>query len=93
MANKIHMDIDSVRAVIQLLEGKKGELTEYVTDVGNGVNGLEGGDWVGGAPAQFYEDYEAKREDLMKRIEDMSALANRLRQAIADFEAAAAKLS
>ncbi|MBN2085078.1 MAG: WXG100 family type VII secretion target [Anaerolineales bacterium] len=93
MAKNIHMDVDSLRAVIQLLEGKKGELTEYVTDVSNGVNGLEGGDWVGGAPNQFYEDFEAKREDLMKQVDYMGALAGRLRQAIADFEAAAAKLS
>lgn len=93
MANKIHMDVDSVRAVIQLLEGKKGELTEFVTAVSNAVNGLEDGDWVGGAPNQFYSDYQAKREELMKRVEYMNALANRLRQAIAEFEAAAAKLS
>lgn len=93
MAKKLHMDVDSVRAVILLLEGKKGELTGFVQSVNNAVNGLEGGDWIGGAPAQFYGDYEAKREELMKRVEYMGALADRLRQAIADFEAAAAKLS
>jgi WXG100 family type VII secretion target len=92
MPTKIHMNVDSVRAVIQLLENKKGELTGFVTTVSSAVNGLEGGEWVGEAPTQFYGEYGELREELMKQVNYMGALADRLRQAIADFEAAAAKL-
>jgi hypothetical protein len=90
---KIHMDIDSVRAVIGLLERQKGELEDFVKDVSIAVNGLEGGDWIGAAPTQFYGEYGEFREDLMKQVEYMETLAKRLGQAISDYEAAAAKLS
>jgi uncharacterized protein YukE len=93
MPPPIHMNPDSVRAVIQLLERKKGELTGFITAVSGAVNGLESGDWIGDAPSQFYGDYAAKREELMKQVEYMGALADRLSRAVADFEAAAAKLS
>jgi uncharacterized protein YukE len=93
MAKKIHMDVDSVRAVIQLLERKKGELTSFIRDTSIAVNGLEGGDWIGDAPDQFYGEYEELRLEIMKQVDTMGGLADRLRKAIADFEAAAAKLS
>jgi uncharacterized protein YukE len=93
MAKKIHMDVDSVRAVIPLLERKKGELTSFVQGTSIAVNGLEGGDWIGDAPNQFYGEYEELRLVIMKPVDAMGGLADRLRKAIADFEAAAAKLS
>jgi WXG100 family type VII secretion target len=93
MATKIHMDVGSVRAVAALLERKKGELEGFVSDVTIAVNGLEGGDWIGDAPNQFYDEYVGFRQNLTKQVDYMGALADRLRQAIADFEAAAAKLS
>jgi uncharacterized protein YukE len=93
MAKKIHMDVDSVRAVIPLLERKKGELTSFVQGTSIAVNRLEGGDWIGDAPNQFYGEYEEFRHAIMKQVDAMGGLADRLRKAIADFEAAAAKLS
>jgi uncharacterized protein YukE len=93
MTKKIHMDVDSVRAVIALLDRKKGELTGFIQITSSAVNGLEGGDWIGGAPDQFYGEYEELQTDLIKQVDTMGGLAGRLRKAIADFEAAAAKLS
>ncbi|MBN2084513.1 MAG: WXG100 family type VII secretion target [Anaerolineales bacterium] len=93
MTAKIHMDVDSVRAVAALLERRKGEMEGFIRDVSIAVNGLEGGEWIGNAPAQFYDEYVAFRRDLIKQVEYMGALADRLGRAIADFEAAAAKLS
>ncbi len=93
MPPPIHMDPDSLRAVIQLLERKKGELEQFITDVSIAVNGLEGGDWIGDAPDQFYDEYVGFRQDLVKQVEYMGTLADRLGRAIADWEAAAAKLS
>ncbi len=90
---KIHMDIDSVRAVMDLLVRREGELKDFLKDVTIAVNGLEGGDWIGDAPNQFYDEYAGFRQDLTKQVEYMGTLADRLGQAIADFEAAAAKLS
>ena len=93
MPKRIHMDVDSVRAVIELLERKKGELTNFIRETSIAVNELEGGDWIGDAPDQFYGEYGEVRQDMMKQVDCMGALADRLREAIADFEAAAAKLS
>jgi uncharacterized protein YukE len=93
MPPPIHMDPDSLRAVIQLLERKKGELETFISGISIAVNGLEGGDWIGDAPDQFYDEYAGFRLDLIKQVECMEALADRLGRAIADWEAAAAKLS
>jgi hypothetical protein len=54
---------------------------------------LEEIDWIGEAPSQFYCEYEELRGDLMIQAEYMETLAGRLKQAISDYEAAAAKLS
>jgi uncharacterized protein YukE len=93
MAKKIHMDVGCVRAVMGLLERKKVELGGFISGISYAVNGLEGGDWIGDAPDQFYGEYAELRVEMMKQVGCMGTLAERLRQAIADFEAAAAKLS
>ena len=89
---EIHMDVDSVRAVIQLLARKKGELEGFISGVSRDVDGLEGVAWIGEAPAQFFYEYAELREDLMEQVRYTQTLADRLTQAIADYEAAAAKL-
>jgi uncharacterized protein YukE len=90
---KIHMDVDSVQAVIALLEGKKGELTNFIRDTSLAVRNLEENEWTGKSPDQFYGEYEILCQDIVKQVDYMGALADRLRKAIADFEAAAAKFS
>ncbi len=93
MAQKIHMDVDSVRAVIGLLGKKESELKTSIAELNRAVSGLEEIEWIGEAPSQFYCEYEELRGDLMNQVEYMEALAGRLNQAISDYEAAAAKLS
>ncbi|MGB7537291.1 MAG: hypothetical protein WBM17_02015 [Anaerolineales bacterium] len=93
MAKKIHMDIDSVRAVMDLLGRKESELKDFITLLNRAVSGLEEIDWIGEAPSQFYGKYEEMRGDLMAQVEYMETLASRLSQAISEYEAAAAKLS
>ncbi len=89
----IHMDPGSVRAVIELLGRKESELKTFIADLTRALSGLEEMDWIGEAPSQFYYEYGELRRDLMTQVEYMEALAGRLRQAISDYEAAAAKLS
>jgi uncharacterized protein YukE len=93
MAKKIHMDVDSVQGVISLLERKKEELTNYLRDTSSAVGDLEENEWTGDSPDQFYGEYEVLCQDMVKQADYMGTLADRLRKAIADFEAAAAKLS
>ncbi len=93
MAKKIHMDVDSVQGVISLLERKKEELTNYLRDTSLAVRNLEENEWTGNSPDQFYREYKVLCQDMVKQVDHMGALADRLRKAIADFEAAAAKLS
>jgi uncharacterized protein YukE len=93
MAKKIHMDVDSVRAVIGLLGKKETELKAFIAELTRAISGLEETDWIGEAPNQFYCEYEELRGELMNQVDYMETLAGRLSRAIADFEAAAAKLS
>ncbi len=93
MPPPIHMDPDSLRAVIGMLGRKESELKAFITELNRVVSGLEEIDWIGEAPSQFYCEYEELRGDLMTQVEYMQTLAGRLKQAISDYEAAAAKLS
>ena len=93
MAKKIHMDVDSVQGVISLLERKKEELTNFLRDTSSAVRDLEGNEWTGPSPDQFYGESKLLCNDVAAQVDYMGALADRLRKAIADFEAAAAKLS
>lgn len=92
MTPPIHMDPDSVRAVMQLLTRKEGELRTFITDLNRAVLVLEEGEWVGEAPNQFYYEYGELRRDILGKVDEMTALADRLKQAVSDWEAAAAKL-
>ncbi|MBN2085790.1 MAG: WXG100 family type VII secretion target [Anaerolineales bacterium] len=93
MAKKIHMDVDSVQGVISLLERKKEELTNFLRDTSLAVRNLEENEWAGASPDQFYGEYELLCKDVVAQVDYLGALAGRLRTAIAEFEAAAAKLS
>ena len=93
MAKKIHMDVGSVQGVISLLERKKQELTNLLSDTSSAVRDLEENEWSGASPDQFYGEYKLLFTDVVAQVDHMGALADRLRKAVADFEAAAAKLS
>jgi uncharacterized protein YukE len=93
MAKKIHMNVDSVQGVISLLERKKEELTIFLRDTSSAVRDLEDNEWSGASPDQFYGESKLLFKDVVAQVDYLGALADRLRKAIADFEAAAAKLS
>ena len=93
MPPPIHMDVDSVRMVVDQLVRKEARLKDMIKDLTRAVVVLEEGDWVGNSPNQFFGEYNEFASELLKQVEQMETLAGRLRQAVRDYKSAAAKLS
>ena len=89
---KIHMDVDSVRRVMELLMKERDKLQKSLKAMNNAVIELEEGDWFGRSANQFFDEYNDMLRTFTPRLNAMEAFAGRLWQAIADFEAAAEKL-
>ena len=90
---ELNMDVDSVRAVMELILNKKDELMQLIDAIPDDVSVLEQGDWIGDPPTEFYARCREVFPKVKEKVEFMDTLAGQLRQAIADWEAAAAKLS
>jgi uncharacterized protein YukE len=88
----IHMNVESLRAVIDLLNGKKGYLEQLIKDLNSVVADLEVGQWQAVSASFFYNDYADLRKDLTTQLNAMGSFAGRLEQAITDYEIAAKHL-
>ncbi|MBN2084166.1 MAG: hypothetical protein JW748_03010 [Anaerolineales bacterium] len=92
MPPPIHMDVDSVRSVMELLMRERESLKKSLKSITGAVMELEEGEWAGSSANQFFTDYDDMLIKLNPRLDAMEAFAGRLWQAIADWEAASAKL-
>ncbi len=89
----IHMDIEPVKAVLELMDKDEKEIREILKNLTNAVAAIHGGDWVGKAEEDFQNQYKELNQRLRNQADSMEALAIRMRQEIAEWEAIAAKLA
>ncbi|MBN2084512.1 MAG: WXG100 family type VII secretion target [Anaerolineales bacterium] len=89
----IHMDIEPVKAALDLMTKDETEIREILKTLTDAVAAIHGGDWEGKAEEDFQNQYKELNSRLQNQTDSMEALAERLRREIAEWEAMAAKLA
>ncbi len=89
----IHMDIEPVKAVLDLMTKDEKEIREILKNLTDAVAAMHGSDWVGKAEEDFHNQYDELQKRLTNQADSMEALAERMRREIAEWEAIAAKLA
>ena len=88
----IHMNVEQVKAVLELMVQVDAEIEDMRNTLTNNVNAI-GDDWVGNAALEFGQEYAELDKQLKDRLASLELLAERLRLEIAEWEAMAAQLA
>jgi uncharacterized protein YukE len=88
----IHMDIEPVKAAMELMAKDEKEIREILKTLTDAVAAIHRGDWEGKAEEDFQNQYKELNGRLLNQADSMEVLAERMRREIAEWEAMAAKL-
>ena len=89
----IHMEVEQVKAVLDLMTKDEKEIREILKILTDAVAAIHLSDWEGKAEEDFQNQYKDLNGRLQNQVDSMEALAERMRQEIAEWEAMAAKLA
>ena len=89
----VHMEVEQVKAVLELMTKDEMEIREINKSLTTAVGEIHTRDWEGIAELEFNDEYLVLDGQIKNHLNDMEALAERLRQEIAEWEAMAAKLA
>jgi uncharacterized protein YukE len=87
----IHMDIEQVKAVLNLMQKDGTDIRSILSALNAVVNSTKS-DWKATAADEFFKEYEDLNAQLVKRLDATELLSIQLQQEIAEWEVMAAKL-
>ena len=83
----IHMDIDKVKEVWELMVLGAGEIEETVKGLNNNVKDAVGKEWIGNAATDFEKECGEFYRQVKKQTETMGDLSELMRLEIVEWEA------
>ena len=89
----IHMEVEQVKAVLELMKRDEVEIRDTLKKLNNDVKAIVGTEWVGLAETEFNKEYTNLDGQLGKQVNDLEMLAERLRLEVAEWESIAANLA
>jgi WXG100 family type VII secretion target len=87
------MEVESCRNAASTLMTAKSAIDEQVAALANTVNNTVGSAWIAPSATEFQSAYQEWANTMRQMSEQLASLQQRLNAEIAEFEAAASRLS